>query len=118
LDFIEKVRARGETRLFPELKPSRDGTGQAASRWFARYRKKLGLYRQTPKKDFHSFRTTLINTLKQKGLPEPQVAALVGHSVSGITYERYGKAYNASMLLEVIRQADFSKSLEELKRPT
>jgi integrase len=109
--FVDDLWSKGETRLFPELKPMRDGAGQAASKWFARYRKPLGLYNQSPKKDFHSFRTTLINELKQKGHPEAQVAAVVGHATQGLTYGTYGKAYAPSVLITVLSDATFGLAL-------
>lgn len=111
LRFVEGLRQDGEARLFPDLKPMRDGAGQAASKWFARYRKPLGLYNQRPKKDFHSFRTTLINTLKQKGHAEVQVAAIVGHATEGLTFGTYGKAYGPSVLVAVLSDADFNSAM-------
>ncbi|MGA9851660.1 MAG: site-specific integrase [Gammaproteobacteria bacterium] len=116
LRFVEQLRAQGKTQLFPELRARRDGAGQSASLWFGRYRKSLGFYKQTPKKDFHSFRTTLINTLKQKGLSQPEVAALVGHSMDSITFDRYGKPYNPMLLLEVLKKVDFSNALGNVKQ--
>jgi len=115
LTFVEQLRRRGELRLFPELPVRRDGAGQSASLWFGRYRKSLGLYHQTPKKDFHSFRTTLINTLKQKRLPEPEIAALVGHATETMTFGRYGKPYNPEVMLDVLKQVDFSNILGDVK---
>lgn len=115
LGFVDRLRAKGETRVFPELKPMRDGAGQAASKWYARYRKPLGLYNQSPKKDFHSFRTTLINELKQKGHPEVQVAAIVGHAAEGLTFGTYGKAYGPRPLLPVLVSAEFSDAMANVK---
>ncbi len=43
LNYVNKLRGRNELRLFPELKEGRDGYGQAASKWFARYREKCGI---------------------------------------------------------------------------
>jgi len=114
LTFVEQLRKRGESRLFPELPVRRDGASQNASYWFGRYRKSLGLYQQTPKKDFHSFRTTFINTLKQKGVPEPEVATLVGHAIETQTFGRYGKPYTPEVMLDVLKQVDFSNVLGEV----
>lgn len=115
LRYVEQMKEKGHTRLFPELKQMRDGSGQAASKWFARYRKPLGLYKNTPKKDFHSFRTTLINELKQKGHPEAQVAAIVGHATEGLTYSTYGKAYVPSVLTSVLADFDFATALVSVR---
>ena len=40
LDYVEKLRAQGKARLWPDLVPSRDGYGQKISRWYASWRKK------------------------------------------------------------------------------
>jgi integrase len=111
LQYVETLRNKGETKLFPELKPMRDGAGQAASKWFARYRRPLGLYKRTPKKDFHSFRTTFINLLKQKGHAEGVVAAIVGHAQEGLTFGTYGKAYSPLILARVIADVSFETEL-------
>jgi integrase len=115
LTFVEQLRERGESRLFPELPVRRDGASQNASLWFGRYRTSIGLYGQKPKKDFHSFRTTFINTLKQKGVPEPEVATLVGHAIETQTFGRYGKPYTPEVMLTILRQVDFSSVLEEVR---
>jgi len=115
LAFVEQLRQRGESRLFPELPVRRDGASQNASLWFGRYRKSLGLYQQTPKKDFHSFRTTFINTLKQKRLPEPEIATLVGHAIETQTFGRYGKPYTPDVMLAILRQVDFSHVLDNVR---
>ena len=39
--YVAKLRGEGQTRLFPDLKKGRDGYGQAASRWFSRYKAEL-----------------------------------------------------------------------------
>lgn len=115
LTFVKQLRERGESRLFPELLVRRDGASQSASLWFGRYRKTIGLYQQTPKKDFHSFRTTLIDTLKQKRLPEPEIAALVGHATESMTFGRYGKPYNPGVVLNLLKKVDFSNALSDVK---
>jgi len=115
LTFVEQLRQRRESRLLPELPVRRDGASQNASLWFGRYRKSLGLYQQTPKKDFHSFRTTFINTLKQKRLPESEIATLVGHAIETQTFGRYGKPYTPEVMLTILRQVDFSAVLAKVQ---
>ena len=109
LEYAEDLRNRGETRLFPSLKRGRDGYGTAASKWFARYKCSQGVKHK--KKVFHSFRHTISNHLKQKGLPEPQVAALLGHQNGLITYDRYAQPYSVAMLQATVEQVDFRKPL-------
>jgi integrase len=96
LKYIEKLRGN-EQRLFPELKHSRDGYGQAFSKWFNRtYRKNVCVGQSNDEqKDFHSFRHTFSNYFKQLGnIDEYRVAELIGHKseTTSITYNRYGKS--------------------------
>ncbi len=82
---IERV----DTKLFPEIKPGRDGYGQVVSKWFGRYRKSVGV--NDKGKVFHSFRHTAIDHLKQKEVAKEFVAAIVGHTDESETFNRYGK---------------------------
>ena len=109
LRYVEDLRKRGETRLFPSLKRGRDGYGTAAAKWFARYRCSHGVKHR--KKPFHSFRHTFSNHLKQQGLPEPQVAALLGHRNGSITYDRYGQPYSVAVLQTTVEKVDFRAPL-------
>lgn len=43
INHVDGLKKNNEKRLFPELKLSRDGYGQAASKWFSRYRKRCGV---------------------------------------------------------------------------
>jgi integrase len=59
------------------------------------------------KKDFHSFRHTFADSLKQHGVPEAVAASLLGHKLKGITYGRYGKEFPVEKLLVTVRVLDF-----------
>jgi integrase len=56
---------------------------------------------------FHSFRHTLANSLKQKGVQEVIIAEILGHAVDSMTMSRYGKRYEPKVLLEAISKYDF-----------
>ena len=77
LNQVENHRAKGETRLFPELPNSRDGYSQGPSKWFGKFKTSLGFTSQT--KVFHSFRHTVANALKQADVPRDQAAEILGH---------------------------------------
>jgi integrase len=116
LQYVEHLRSKGQTRLFPELKKCRDGYSHSVSHWFARYRKRCGVTDEG--KVFHSFRHTFIDTLKQN----PQVtdshmiAELVGHEVGSITTGRYGKRYQPQVLFDhVIKKLNYDIDLRHLK---
>ena len=63
------------------------------------------------KPELYGLRHTVIDQLKQKGLPEPVVAALAGHSERTMTFGLYGKRSPLSALAEAIDQLDFDLSL-------
>lgn len=109
LDYVDNLRPTS-SRVFPELKKQRDGYSQAASKWFGRYRKKIGL-----EPVFHSFRHTVANELKQKGIDRKMVAELLGHSVDDMTFGRYGKAFSPSVLQEVVEKLDYT--IPNMKTP-
>jgi len=108
-NYLHFLRTNGHDRLFPELKHQRDGYSQAASKWFARFRKKAGV--DMPGKNFHSFRHTVIDHLKQSGKEEPLIAALAGHAQQGVTMGRYGKPYNPQSLIDLVESIDFEQCL-------
>jgi integrase len=108
LDYVAFLKSKGELRLFPELKLSRDGYGQVPSKWFARYRKSCGIIDSG--KVFHSFRHTFINKLKQSNVGKEKIAQLVGHEDESETFGRYGKIYDATVMDEVINLLNFNLS--------
>ncbi|ROO36956.1 hypothetical protein BIV08_21930 [Pseudomonas sp. AF76] len=108
LAYVEKVRGVGSERVFPELTcHKKHGYSAAPSKWFARLREQLGFRNDGAKKDFHSFRHTLADHLKQKGVTESLVGGLLGHQAGGITFGRYGKDFRPDVLAPVMEQVTF-----------
>lgn len=110
LEYVEKLKKQNKVRLFTELKKGRDGYGQAASKWFARYREKCGIVEEG--KVFHSFRHTFINELKQNDVPKEKIAALVGHEDESETFGRYGKSFKLKGMLDIINSISFVDTLK------
>jgi len=102
LEHVERLRKRGEKRLFPELEHRRDGYGQTASKWFARYRERLGVG-----KTFHSLRHVFIDELHQLGADHKKIATLVGHADESMTGGRYSKPFRPDVLLPVVEMLKF-----------
>ena len=103
LDFVSSPKEKSKLRLFPELSYHKHhGYSATPSKWFARHRALTGLSKGTEKKDFHSFRHTLADELKQRGVAESLIAGILGHSTGGITFGRYGKDYTPEVLAPVI----------------
>lgn len=88
LDYVDNQRTRSSDRLFPELEPVRGKLGHAPSKWFSRYRTKMGI--TNPKKTFHSFRHTLIDDLRDAGVQDSLIKRIVGHEDSAVTFSVYG----------------------------
>lgn len=108
LDFVQSQRNAGYQRLFAELTLHRaHGYGAAPSKWFARIRDQLGFRDRAERKDFHSFRHTLADHLKQKGIAESLVGGILGHQSGGITFSRYGKDFRPGVLAPVIEAVEF-----------
>ncbi|MFM2599089.1 site-specific integrase [Vibrio fortis] len=96
LDYIESVQ---HERIFPALKEERDGFATAASKWFGRFKSKLGFERGY---DFHSFRHTVATQLKNAEVSPILAGELLGHSQNNITYDRYGKTVCTKKLKKTI----------------
>lgn len=106
LEYFKDQRDKGATHPF-ELKWKRYDRkwSKYPSKWFGRYKTKvLG---DVDGKVFHSFRHTVVTSLKMSTVPEPQTSALVGHSSGTITYSRYGKSFGADQLKSVVELLDF-----------
>jgi integrase len=84
----EAVRNIGADRLFPQLEAVRGKLGHAPSKWFGRYKTKLGI--SDPKKTFHSFRRTLIDDLRDVGVQDSLIKRIAGHEDGAVTFSIYG----------------------------
>ncbi|QXH45372.1 site-specific integrase [Pseudomonas xanthosomatis] len=88
LQHVESVKSTGAVRLFPELEAVRGKLGHAPSKWFGRYKTKLGI--TDTRKTFHSFRHTLIDDLRDAGVQDSLIKRMVGHEDSSVTFGIYG----------------------------
>ena len=99
VEFIELLKKKDPSRerLFQELKISEGSYNKNVSTFFNnRYLPNLGL--KTNKKKFHSFRHTVSDHLKQKGIEPHFINELLGHSSGNIDLDRYGKGYNPDII--------------------
>ncbi len=87
----DHMKAAGQTRFMPDLKPKGERYGPYVSTWFNdRFKKKLGFETNTGK-DFHSFRHTFGTNLGHNEINDHHLKALMGHAESGITFDYYVK---------------------------
>ena len=106
LDYVAAVSRGKHKKLFPSLtKHPTNGYSHNVTQWFGRQKNSLGFEKLTP--TFHSFRHTVSDELKQKCVPEVIIAAIVGHEHGGITNNRYGKAYEPTILQTEVEKLDF-----------
>jgi integrase len=107
LDYAAGLRAKGETRLWPDLRRGNDGFYSSPfSKWFGRYKRKIGIANR--KVTFHSLRHTVIDYLKQQDVADVAIKELVGHAVRDITTGRYGKRLALDKLQAVLERLHFS----------
>jgi integrase len=98
-----------EGRLFPDLTPANGKLSHNFSKWFTRHRQSCGV--TAPGKTFHSFRHTVATHFKQALIVETMAAAILGHTVEGQSYGRYGKAYKLEQLQEVIEKIGYAGNI-------
>jgi integrase len=96
LRHVEKLRQQKVAHLFPELsRTRRDGPAQAASNWFGRFRKSVGLNTKQ-ETVFHSFRHLFITNILDAKVPPHMLAPIVGHEAQLITGQVYWHKKNAA----------------------
>ncbi len=88
LKYVESAKATGADRVFPQLEAVRGKLGHAPSKWFGRYKTKLGI--TDPRKTFHSFRHTLIDDLREAGVQDSLIKRIAGHEDGAVTFSIYG----------------------------
>jgi integrase len=93
IQWRDRLKAEGHTRLFPEFThDAAKGYSKAAVKWFSSFLSRLG-WERNGRKVFHSFRHTLASEcLNGLGLSEALTAQISGHkrsdSVLGSTYRK------------------------------
>lgn len=104
LQYAESVKNTGADRLFPELEAVRGKLGHAPSKWFGRYKAKLGI--TNPRKTFHSFRHTFIDDLRDAGVQDSLIKRMVGHEDSSVTFGIYGSRTPIKAMAEALRHIE------------
>ncbi|MEG9624956.1 site-specific integrase [Pseudomonas guariconensis] len=108
LQHVESVRASGADRLFPELEAVRGKLGHAPSKWFGRYKTKLGV--TDPRKTFHSFRHTLIDDLRDTGVQDSLIKRIAGHEDGAVTFSIYGSRSPLKAMASALAQINLQST--------
>lgn len=100
--LIERRKAEGAVRLFPDLPMGEDGYYSSPfSKYFGRFLKASGA--DAAKTSFHSFRHSFEDACRNVDVPFEVMNALQGHGESGMA-KRYGKGYVLQHLDKWVRQ--------------
>ncbi|MFI7835726.1 tyrosine-type recombinase/integrase [Pseudomonas asiatica] len=102
LQYVGSVKATGADRVFPELEAVRGKLGHAPSKWFGRYKTKLGI--TDTRKTFHSFRHTLIDDLRDAGVQDSLIKRIAGHEDGAVTFSIYGSRSPLKAMFDALRQ--------------
>ncbi|WP_180772249.1 site-specific integrase [Vibrio parahaemolyticus] len=107
LDYVSERDNRRQVNLFSftPIGIDNDWSKTFASR-FSKVLKQCG-FTQGKRPTLHSFRHTFIDELQQVGVEEHVTCELVGHSKSSLTYGRYGKRLNISLLSQSIEKIHY-----------
>lgn len=110
LEFVEKLRTKGQTRLFPEIRP--DSLGYLSgtfSKWFNDKRRFLGKVGVTQAGvSFHSFRHNYRDALREAEIGLERVRALGGWRRDSEGEESiYGKGLRAATLYREIEKVSY-----------
>ncbi|WP_096701839.1 site-specific integrase [Magnetospirillum sp. 15-1] len=91
LEYVQTLRKKGETKLFPEFTyDNKNGWGRALGRWFNEtFLVKLDM--KSKELVFHCLRHTVVTHLLREGVEQSIVQALVGHARDGVTQNNYFK---------------------------
>jgi integrase len=103
--YVARIRKRGDTRFWMNLKEKRDGYAQYMSKWYQRFNRKH--VTEKPKRVFHSFRYSVADNLKQRRVEGSIISELLGHSIPSISTGRYGKSYEPPVMLAALKVLDY-----------
>lgn len=105
LGFLKYVQSVKSERLWSELKRGRDGYSDAFGKWYQRLNR--GYITDNKKKVFHSFRHTVVTTLVNNEVQDSTIKEIIGHSIEGVTRNRYAKALPPSITKKAIETLDY-----------
>ena len=113
-EFVDS--RRNETRLFPDIKPNKEGKlSDAWGKHFNRFLKSIGIKRK--RINFHSFRHTWVDGCTDSGISSDTIRAVKGDARPG-TLDRYGTGKTAVDVLapEMAKLKFIGLDLDRLRR--
>jgi len=102
LEYVDIRRKQRKSLVFDEVPSGEDDDwAMNFTRRFARHLSRAG-FESYERPTVYGMRHTFIDELQQQGVEESVVAELVGHAKLGITFGRYGKRVNVTLLKKKI----------------
>ncbi|MFO1240721.1 MAG: tyrosine-type recombinase/integrase [Sphingomonadaceae bacterium] len=106
--LVDRKNDDSEGRIWPTFKLEGPGLkpGGDVGKLFTTLKQARGFADR--RKAFHSFRKNVVGQLEEKGVPENEVAMLVGHAKQGFTFKTYGaKALALGRLSEIVAMIEY-----------
>ena len=108
LNFVQHRKNDGETRLFPELKPTKTSNSASFTKWFNEgFLNEYVPERLPHKETFHSFRHNYRDAMKRAKIPKDVVCALGGWTTNMGSVDDYGGHEDPDVLYEHISNIDY-----------
>lgn len=108
LEYVERIKVAGHSRLFPQLEHGRNGFADAVGKWFMRLVTKVRL--TDPSLVLHSLRHGGITKLHAAGVHSNIVEVLAGHASNSVHGQVY--VHREGLPLSLLRDR-----LEKLRYP-
>lgn len=122
IEFVERQRVKGKSRIFHDLKMDSKGKfNDPYQKWFRRHRIKCGVEsKEGAKKVFHSFRHTLITQLRNhpSGIPIENIREVVGHANKSTILTVYAPELSMAKKWEIVLKIKFDIDFGEIRRWT
>ena len=119
IDYFNKVKAAGETQVWPKLQKTRKGYSRAVGYWFNGDKTRPGFNRkyvtEDQRKSFHSTRHAFRDELKQLRIDNDVAAEIVGHEYEEGEAGTYTDSFLLQIKLEALQQVNYGLDLSHLK---
>jgi integrase len=104
LDYVAERRKAGGLRVIPLVTVSGERCAKNWSRWFARFLDKR--ISKSASKNFHSFRHTFIDDMRDSLVGRDVIMAFVGHAKQDVT-DRYGKGCSPRTMHPELKKLEY-----------
>lgn len=115
MEYVDRTRGEGHTRLFPTLTRGANGYSDPVGKFFSRLVTKAGL--TDPALVLHGLRHGGITKLTAAGVPHNVCEMIAGHSASGVHGQVYVHRENIplTLLLDGLERLRYEEVVERLR---